>query len=402
MVDRIQLANPLQSFLQGQEAREFADAAPDRAKQRQLTLGRQQTAFDEGELNLATRRGQLLLNALNSVERSSADPQQRFQTAQRLVPELQSLGVEIDASQLSPEQFTNEGIAGLKAELTGFLGNPREGMTAFETRRRTLMEALQPGLDETGRLRPVNQLTAAQQSAAVELGLIPRAATSAQERIATDPALAGRVATTQADIAGQKAAATQEAKLNVERDIKPQIESAITQARADAKAAGENLTDLRRLRAALPGLQQVVSQLRELTPVASATVSERAFDQVARQLGFGATEGATARAKYIAIIDNELLPLLRQTFGAAFTEKEGERLKITLGDPNATAAEKNAQLDAFIEAKVREIETKEREAGQRPTEADFGSAEGVPEGRIARNPQTGQTLVVRNGRWVAQ
>ena len=125
MVDRIQLANPLQSFLQGQQAREFADAAPQRQRQRQLALSQGEVNLDQNQLQLATQRGQLLLNALNSVERSSADPNQRFQIAQRLVPELQKLGIDIDAAQMQPEQFTNEGIAGLKSELAGFVAEPQ-------------------------------------------------------------------------------------------------------------------------------------------------------------------------------------------------------------------------------------------------------------------------------------
>ena len=57
------------------------------------------------------------------------------------------------------------------------------------------------------------------------------------------------------------------------------------------------------------------------------------------------------------------LPLLKPTFGAAFTVAEGESLKATMGDPNATPEEKMAQLDAFIEQKMRTIGTKRRELG---------------------------------------
>jgi hypothetical protein len=54
------------------------------------------------------------------------------------------------------------------------------------------------------------------------------------------------------------------------------------------------------------------------------------------------------------------LPLLRQTFGAAFTVAEGDSLLATLGDPNMHPDEKNAVLDAFIENKRRDLETKRR------------------------------------------
>ena len=80
------------------------------------------------------------------------------------------------------------------------------------------------------------------------------------------------------------------------------------------------------------------------------------------------TAGAVARAEYIATVANEILPLLRQTFGAAFTAAEGESLKATLGDPNSSPAEKDAQLKAFIAAKERQIRSKQRRVGEVPRE----------------------------------
>ena len=66
----------------------------------------------------------------------------------------------------------------------------------------------------------------------------------------------------------------------------------------------------------------------------------------------------------MTLINNQVLPLLRQTFGAAFTEREGETLKATMGDPDATPAQKIEQLNAFIDQKVRDIQTKQREVGE--------------------------------------
>ena len=59
--------------------------------------------------------------------------------------------------------------------------------------------------------------------------------------------------------------------------------------------------------------------------------------------------------EYVAKVDNQVLPLLRDTFGAAFTVKEGETLRATLGDPNKSPAEKKAVLRAFIEQKKRDV-----------------------------------------------
>lgn len=142
---------------------------------------------------------------------------------------------------------------------------------------------------------------------------------------------------------------------------KPKIEALVTEAKAKAKERGEALTDYNIAKAAMPGLLESVAELRELGMMATYTIAGRSWDAIVRESGFGATEGATARAKFIAIINNQVLPLLKATFGAAFTEREGETLKATMGDPNATPEEKMAQLDAFIELKYRTMEAKHRQ-----------------------------------------
>jgi hypothetical protein len=133
-------------------------------------------------------------------------------------------------------------------------------------------------------------------------------------------------------------------------------------AEQEAVTRGEAFTDLTRSEAALPGLLQTVDILRELAPIATSTFGGKLFDAAVKQSGFGATKGSTARAKFIAIINNQVLPLLKPTFGAAFTVQEGEALKATMGDPDASPAEKMAQLDAFIDQKRKSIATSQRQA----------------------------------------
>jgi len=142
------------------------------------------------------------------------------------------------------------------------------------------------------------------------------------------------------------------------------IDTQVALAQKEADARGEALTELSRSKAALPGLRDTVAQLKELAPIATSTLGGRVFDTVIKEAGFGSTEGANARAKFISIVNNQVLPLLKPTFGAAFTVREGETLKATMGDPNATPAQKIEQLNAFIDQKVRDIETSQREVEQ--------------------------------------
>lgn len=140
---------------------------------------------------------------------------------------------------------------------------------------------------------------------------------------------------------------------------KSTIATAVDEAKRLSKDRGERISELQQAKAALPGLETVVSQLKELAPLTTSTMAGNVFDFAVKETGFGSTDGATAKAKFVAIINNQILPLLKQTFGGAFTVAEGDKLAATMGDPDATAEEKLVQLDAFIESKYREIEAKE-------------------------------------------
>tara|TARA_R100001369_G_scaffold25667_2_gene46700 strand:+ start:6210 stop:7211 length:1002 start_codon:yes stop_codon:yes gene_type:complete len=98
----------------------------------------------------------------------------------------------------------------------------------------------------------------------------------------------------------------------------------------------------------LPMLEDTVRRLTVLSDTASYTAAGQLANTFRRQLGLDVGEGAIAKADYDAVVDNQILPLLRITFGSAFTEEEGLRLKATLGAPGASPAEKKAVLEAFI------------------------------------------------------
>ena len=137
------------------------------------------------------------------------------------------------------------------------------------------------------------------------------------------------------------------------------IEASVTQARIEATRRGDVLTELGQAKAALPGLNDAIAKLKELAPIATSTLGGKIFDVAVKESGFGGTKGATAKAKFISIINNQVLPLLKPTFGGSFSVQEGESLKATMGDPDASEEEKLAQLDAFIAQKMRDIEAKE-------------------------------------------
>lgn len=201
------------------------------------------------------------------------------------------------------------------------------------------------------------------QAARIELGLEPRAGTlSADQRTALDDFLKGKVV----ELEEEKTAAKEKGRLETQATLLPGIRSNIKRAEESAKSRGEALSEYDRAKAALPGLREVVGKLKTLSDVATYTMAGRAFDGIVKELGFGATDGATARAKMESLVNNQILPLLRDTFGAQFTEREGERLQRTMLNFNAAPEEKKEILDSFLEQKMRDLEMKRKRAGVEP------------------------------------
>lgn len=124
---------------------------------------------------------------------------------------------------------------------------------------------------------------------------------------------------------------------------------------ARGKAEVSESAEVREMARNMPGLLATIEELETLADKATYTWAGLAANEANKQLGREPSEGAIARASYIAVVDNQVLPLLRQTFGAAFTAKEGDTLRATLGDANNSPAEKKAVLSAFIAQKERDL-----------------------------------------------
>lgn len=150
---------------------------------------------------------------------------------------------------------------------------------------------------------------------------------------------------------------------------------------ASGKIEGETRGTLDSMTSKMPGLEKVVQDLDGLAEKATYTAGGQIIDFANRQMGLEPREAAVARAQYVAMVDNQVLPMLRDTFGAAFTVKEGETLRATLGNPDASPKEKQAILRAFIEQKRRDIEAMGVQTGK--------TAPGTS-GRLRYNPQTGE------------
>ncbi len=158
-------------------------------------------------------------------------------------------------------------------------------------------------------------------------------------------------------------------------DQTTEYKSAVKVAEKTGTATGEATTQLADREAGLPHLEVLVQELEGLGEKATYTSAGQLANATKRQLGLDVGEGAIARKEYISKVDNEILPLLRETFGAQFTATEGESLKATLGDKDASPEEKSAVLRSFIATKRAQIKTLHRRVGlSEPRPAAPGAA----------------------------
>jgi hypothetical protein len=146
-----------------------------------------------------------------------------------------------------------------------------------------------------------------------------------------------------------------------------------SQGGAEGKDEGEAVAAWRRMSSQMPGIEKVVKDLDTLAGSATYTPGGKVLDAGMRWLDMEPRDAAVARTKYMAMVDNQVLPMLRDTFGAQFTVQEGESLRATLGAPDKTPTEKKAVLTAFIEQKRRNIEALALQTGQE------GSGGGTPD-----------------------
>lgn len=149
-------------------------------------------------------------------------------------------------------------------------------------------------------------------------------------------------------------------KEDIRIQTEPKKEAAIAAAKEKVSTSADIDKQIAQFESEMPALEDVTNKLIQLSDSATYTTAGKTFDMAARELGFEPRKGATDRAAYIATVNNEVLPMLRRMLGAAFTENEGQRVMALLGNPDSSPGEKKAQLQAYIEAKRREVSSLKR------------------------------------------
>lgn len=143
--------------------------------------------------------------------------------------------------------------------------------------------------------------------------------------------------------------------------------------REDAKNYAAELEMQRNLAAMMPKIKSDVGRLLELSDKATYTWPGLAGDWISGKIMGRTTEGAKARAEMENIVENNVLPQLRAMLGAQFTEREGERVKQTIMDPNRTPEERKAQLNNFLSSKIDALRQSRQRLQSYGTQAPAGN-----------------------------
>jgi hypothetical protein len=313
----------------------------------QIIAQQEQAKKDADNLRISKSINDFWIQNKQAFDRAvkSGDATELKQIVANRIPKLKAAGLPTDQSEEGLMMLSQGNIQGFVDSVQGISNSYQQALQGGLTADQQGFRSLTQGLSEED----------ADKARRIKLGLDPRANISAQERVATDSQLGQQVAEQKALESG----AVEEGKLSKQLKWKPQIAKDIKMAEKKAIEQGDTLNELGRMEASLPGVKQAVAELLELSDMATSTLGGRAFDFLVKESGFGATKGSDARAKLIAIVDNQVLPLLKETFGAAFTAQEGEALKASLVDPDASPSQKREQLNAFLAQKERNIRAKQ-------------------------------------------
>lgn len=122
----------------------------------------------------------------------------------------------------------------------------------------------------------------------------------------------------------------------------------------------------------LPAFEDMTNELISLADKATYTKAGQARDWLLRQTGQPMSEGGIAREKYRQVVANELIPKLKQMFGGQLSDAERESLLATLGDVNLSPEEKKSAINAFIEAKRRQVKYNQPQTNQTDYKSKYG------------------------------
>lgn len=329
------MASPLGEFLSAQERSAGIiaerEARPQMAAQRDVALERQKLALGGDQRGQKLQSAQLFGNFIAKVKQMP-DPAQRLQTFEAARPELAQFDIDLPTN-LTLESVTDEGLAPLEASLAGFY-QPPPGK--FQRGQGAVVDTEQGQAFATPVFDPRTGSTRVD-VAPIGQTILTREGETVQQRTL-------RLA--------EEARLKERAKLGEQEQAKPRIEAAI--AREKQRAQSGETRDQAFIDDGLDSAEALptINRTLELLNFVGTGGFDAALLRAKQSFGVeGADEGELS-----ANLGKAVLSQLRQTFGAAFTEREGARLESIeagFGKSPATNRRLLGNLKELLERKAR-------------------------------------------------
>ncbi len=269
----------------------------------------------------------------------NAPEENRAQIAEMRTIEGRKMGLMSEADTFSDDDMTDAGLDTYIQAMSGaFEKQGQQSMPAeFMAQHLKLLAAgYEPGSEGY------------QRGMAVGAGISPRATGSANITVATTPGLTDAVAGSESTIEGAKAGAAETAKLEAQRDLKPEVDAAVrdavlaVEAKADATAK-QRANDLAWETYSV-GMQDLINALAGTNvsgPWLGWTPSLTANDQVADGM--------------VAIMAPLMKAAFRQSGEGTFTDRDQQLLTEMLptrSDSKEARVRKSVNLDKVMRAKL--------------------------------------------------
>jgi hypothetical protein len=282
-----------------------------------------------------------------------------------LIPDVQE---DIERFSSDPESVLNE----YRAADQYFTDPQAFQRTTDERQRAALMDAVSSGLDDSGRLKPLKDLTAKEYSAAVALKMTPPPVGSAEQTM-TNLGTADDVADTRETLSEAGARGAETGKLDVQKEMLPKVREAVLAVENASKVGAEDRSNSKALEVYQIGIDNIA----------------KAMGQTKTGTFIGLLPAMSADAKTAEAALSVMAPVLKSVFRAAgegtFTDKDQELLLGMLPkrtDPKETREAKLKMVNSIVDAKLGPVgqSSTQKQGGQIMVDANGNRAMVYPDG----------------------
>jgi DNA-directed RNA polymerase beta' subunit len=279
---------------------------------------------------------------MESIERVSPDANVRYETAMRMRPQLEKLGVEVPFDDLTPEHFEKNRFNVFKESIAGFIQDPQQQLTAWERQRNQTLKDLKSDDELIRKYAETStglRAKAAQPKVAVVGGLQSVVDPNTNEVVPLTTAQ--QEAENKALIAGRTELSKQEAK---------------TTAKQESTASG--------IEGFVNYYKSIPADLAAIQDAPESKISEIANQFVSNFIGNTKAAAATQKLRQIASLVLKGSPFMPGSQSDKELEQRKQELAAKIENANMSVEEKIEAVNTFVKATEMQIRSLKDQAAK--------------------------------------